>query len=210
MLEETSKMIFWKLRLYLTIAIIVLSVFVWYFFEEDTFDTAQAFYFFIGAYSQIFILKHIFQQHKLYDTRVIFLSRSELLYLISRISKWHSLDFIIKINSYITVLNQTLNLIVFMATYFASLCKDCNLKTNLTLPRFGDWGFQPIKNTSGFRETAPEVYLLRFWEHHGLLHYEVFRQHMMHRDPHELRSSQQRARQRDSRRSPQKPSCNSE
>ena len=56
--------------------------------------------------------------------------RSLTLHLLtSRISKWHSLDFIIKLNSYITVLNQALNLIVFTLTYFVSLCKNSKLNS---------------------------------------------------------------------------------
>lgn len=37
-------------------------------------------------------------------------------------SKWHSTDFIIKLNSYITIMNQGLNLVVFSVTYYTSIC----------------------------------------------------------------------------------------
>ena len=43
--------------------------------------------------------------------------------MIFRISKWHSLDFVIKLNSYITILNQGLNMIIFTITYLTALCK---------------------------------------------------------------------------------------
>lgn len=40
-----------RLKTFLTITVIVFSFLIWYFFEEDSADTAQAIYFFIGAYS---------------------------------------------------------------------------------------------------------------------------------------------------------------
>lgn len=67
-----------------------------------------------------------------------FVSLLAVLLLTIRISKWHSLDFIIKLNSYITVLNQGLNLIIFALTYFVSLCS--SFVSLLTMHRSWDRG----------------------------------------------------------------------
>lgn len=47
----------------------------------------------------------------MFDSRII---------IFSRISKWHSFDHIIKLNSYITLTNQALNLGIFVSTYYIS------------------------------------------------------------------------------------------
>ena len=45
----------------------------------------------------------------LYDPRVV---------MLARVTRWHSLDHIVKINNYITLTNQSLNLIIFSSTYY--------------------------------------------------------------------------------------------
>jgi hypothetical protein len=67
LLDKMTKYFFWT--------ILVASFLVYYFFEEKTENTAQAIYFFIGAYSQIKIGRFIFTNYRIYDPRIIFLSR---------------------------------------------------------------------------------------------------------------------------------------
>lgn len=38
--------------------------------------------------------------------------------MLARVTRWHSLDHIVKINNYITLTNQSLNLIIFSTTYY--------------------------------------------------------------------------------------------
>lgn len=40
--------------------------------------------------------------------------------MLARVTRWHSLDHIVKINNYITLTNQSLNLIIFSSTYYLS------------------------------------------------------------------------------------------
>lgn len=45
----------------------------------------------------------------MYDPKVI---------LFARITKWNAMDHIVKVNNYITLTNQALNLIIFSTTYY--------------------------------------------------------------------------------------------
>ena len=58
-----------------TIAILLGTICVYYLFEEKQGEIAQAIYFFIGGYSQIYIVGKIMKDYKIYDARVIYLSR---------------------------------------------------------------------------------------------------------------------------------------
>jgi hypothetical protein len=51
MMQEITMHILTRLRRFFTVAIIICGILVWYFFEERSGDTAQAFYFIIGASS---------------------------------------------------------------------------------------------------------------------------------------------------------------
>lgn len=68
-------------------------------------------FFFIGAFGQIAVGMFVFQNHNMFDPRII---------IFSRLSKWQSFDHIIKLNSYITLANQAFNLGLFAATYYIS------------------------------------------------------------------------------------------
>lgn len=111
------------------ILILVASILVWLLMEETLHEFAQAIFFFLGAYLQILIAMIVFKNYNFYDPRVIFLAR---------LSKWNGLDFIIKLNSYITILNQGLNLIAFSVTYYGSTCKFITISNHFS-HCFGDY-----------------------------------------------------------------------
>jgi hypothetical protein len=113
-LQEVTMLIVGRIKKFGTIAIIVACIFIYWLFEEKSGDIAQPIYFFIGSYSQLWIAGKILKDYRMYDPRVIFLSR---------LSRWNSLDFVIKLNSYITITNQAYNFIIFVCTYFSALCK---------------------------------------------------------------------------------------
>ena len=75
MLQDITMTMISRIKKYLTIVLVILSIIVWYFFEENSHDIAQAIYFFLGAYSQLFICSKIFSNYRVYDPRIIFLSR---------------------------------------------------------------------------------------------------------------------------------------
>lgn len=50
-LQDITTTVIWKLTKFMFFGIVIWSLLIWYFFEEDTFDVAQGIYFFIGAYS---------------------------------------------------------------------------------------------------------------------------------------------------------------
>ena len=54
---------------------------------------------------------YIFKNHNIYDPKII---------MFARITKWHAMDHIVKLNNYITLTNQALNLIIFSTTYYVS------------------------------------------------------------------------------------------
>ena len=47
----------------------------------------------------------------MYDPKIV---------IFARITKWHAMDHIVKVNNYITLSNQALNLIIFSTTYYVS------------------------------------------------------------------------------------------
>jgi uncharacterized membrane protein len=65
----------------------IMSLVVWFLLEESLTDFGQGFYFFIGSFGQMGIATFIFRNHQMFDPRII---------IFSRISKWHSMDHIIK------------------------------------------------------------------------------------------------------------------
>jgi hypothetical protein len=109
--QNISMILLWRITKISFIFFAGLSILVWLLFEEKTSEYGQAWWFFIGAFSQIIIGILIFGRYKLYDPRVIFLARC---------SKWHAMDYIIKLNCWITITNQGLNLAFFAVTYYVS------------------------------------------------------------------------------------------
>lgn len=122
MLQEVTLILIDRIKKFGTVAILIACFFVYWIFEEKAGDIAQPIYFFIGAYSQLWLAGKIVKDYRMYDPRVIYLSR---------LSKWNSHDFVIKLNSYITISNQVYNFIIFTLTYFSALCK-CLLKSNFS------------------------------------------------------------------------------
>ena len=95
-----------------TVLYLFTSILIWFCFETNQDEYGQAIWFFTGAISQPVIGYIIFSSIKLYDPAVIFLAR---------ISKWHSIDYLIKVNMYITIFNQILNQSIFTVVYLASI-----------------------------------------------------------------------------------------
>ena len=106
-----SKDMFRQIAKYSLIIIIFISVLVSYGFEENEGEYAQSVWFFIGATSQLFINFIQFYHHNFFDKKVI---------IVSRVSKWLAMDYMIKQNIYITVVNQGLNQLFFSTTYITS------------------------------------------------------------------------------------------
>ena len=109
--QKTIMTILKKILKTCTILFFCMSILIWIFLEEKITNFAQSIYFFIGAMGQIFVGFYIFKNHNIYDTKVV---------MFARITKWHALDHIIKINNYMTLSNQALNLIIFSSTYYIS------------------------------------------------------------------------------------------
>ena len=63
---------------------------------------------------------YVFTNHNMFDPRII---------IFSRLSTWQSFDYIIKLNSYITLSNQALNLGVFAITYYISTFLGIDMST---------------------------------------------------------------------------------
>lgn len=93
------------------IVFIIMSFFVWLLLEEKLSDFAQGIYFFLGSLSQVILGHFVFQNHRMFDPRII---------AFCRINKWVCLDHIIKLNSYITLMNQAVNLAIFSIVYYIS------------------------------------------------------------------------------------------
>lgn len=100
-----------QFHVFMLATILIATFFVWFFLEENYWTFSQPLLFFIGAYIQILNVLWIFRNYHFYDPRVIYLNRG---------SPKHALEFVIKVNSYITMANQSLNLIVFCAVYIPS------------------------------------------------------------------------------------------
>lgn len=110
-LYNISKILFKKIAIYSLIIVTIASILVMLGFEENIGEFAQAIWFFIGAYSQIIINYVLFYNHNLFDKKII---------IISRVSKWLAMDYLIKLNCYVTLVNQGQNLAFFSVTYYTS------------------------------------------------------------------------------------------
>lgn len=75
MFQDVTMGILQKIEKYFFYTILLACFLIYYFFEESKYDTAQPIYFFIGSYSQIVIVGRIFKNYRMYDPRIIFLSR---------------------------------------------------------------------------------------------------------------------------------------
>ena len=97
-----------QFHIYMLLTISIASVFVYLFLEENYYTFSEPILFFVGAYVQVLNVLWIFKNYKFYDPRVIYLNRG---------SPKHALEFVIKVNSYITMTNQSINLVVFCIVY---------------------------------------------------------------------------------------------
>lgn len=100
-----------KFHKYMLIIILIATFFVWLFLEENYYTFSEPIVFFLGAYIQVLNIVLLFNNYKFYDQRVIYLNRG---------SPKHALEFVIKVNTYITMTNQSLNLVVFCIIYLPS------------------------------------------------------------------------------------------
>ena len=96
---------------YMLITILIATFFVYLFLEENYYTFSEPLLFFLGASIQVLNVWFIFTNYHFYDPRVIFLNRG---------SPKYALEFIIKVNSYITMTNQALNLVTFCCIYIPS------------------------------------------------------------------------------------------
>ena len=109
LLNGTVKAILNKIMKMSAVLFSVGSLTVWFFLEENMSDIGQAVYFFVGSFGQMLIGYWIFIKHDMFDRKLIINSQFE---------KWRALDHIIKLNSYITLSNQALNICLFFITYY--------------------------------------------------------------------------------------------
>lgn len=109
--QEILKGILSKYHKFMLITILIATFFVWFFLEENYYTFSEPLVFFIGAYIQVLNVIFIFHNYKFYDPRVIYLNRG---------SQKHALEFVIKVNTYITMTNQSLNLVLFVLIYTPS------------------------------------------------------------------------------------------
>ena len=96
---------------YMLIIILVASLMVYVFLEENYTTFSEPLLFFIGAYVQVLNALFLFRHYNFFDARMIFLNRG---------SPKHALEFLIKVNSYITMTNQAFNLVIFCIIYIPS------------------------------------------------------------------------------------------
>jgi len=96
---------------YMLIIILIATLFVYLFLEENYYTFSMPLLFFLGAYIQVVNVLTIFKNYNFFDPRVIFLNRA---------SPKHALEFVIKVNSYITMTNQSLNLVIWCCIYIPS------------------------------------------------------------------------------------------
>ena len=89
----------------------VVSILVWLLLEEKISEFAQGAFFFLGSFMQILLGHVVFKNHKMFDPRLI---------TFCRLNQWVCLDHIIKLNSYITLTNQGLNLLCFCLVYYVA------------------------------------------------------------------------------------------
>jgi hypothetical protein len=95
----------------MAIIFLFVSIIIWVFFERKITDYAQPIWFFTGGIGQMLIVNFIFKNYRFYDPRCIFMAR---------IARGHAFDYIIKVNSYLTMANQVFNAIIFITTYTIS------------------------------------------------------------------------------------------
>lgn len=100
-----------KFHKYMLIIILIATFFVWLFLEENYYSFSEPIVFFLGAYIQVINVIFLFNNYKFYDARVIYLNRG---------SPKHAMEFVIKVNTYITMTNQSLNLVIFCLIYMPS------------------------------------------------------------------------------------------
>jgi hypothetical protein len=120
-LQNISMGIINRINLYCMIIFFIMSIVVWVFFEQKLSDYGQPIWFFIGGFGQISITTFMFRNYRFYDVRIIFMAR---------LARGHAFDYMIKLNSYITMLNQSLNMIVFSSTYYLSSFFSLNINSN--------------------------------------------------------------------------------
>ena len=94
--KEIQGVVIFRLFWLLFFISFILSICIWRFFEEKKSEYAQGIFFFSGSISQICIAMIVIQSHNFYDPRILFLAR---------LSKWYATDYIIKLNSFLTILN---------------------------------------------------------------------------------------------------------
>lgn len=87
------------------------ALLIWLFLDDKLASVAQPVFFMAGAGGQLLIGLLIFGTHRLFDPRVI---------TFSRVSKWHALDHLSRLNGYLTLANQACNLVLFSTTYYLS------------------------------------------------------------------------------------------
>ncbi len=97
-----------QFHMFMLATILIASLFVYLFLEENYYTFSEPILFFVGAYIQVLNVMWIFKNYQFYDPRVIYLNRG---------SPKHALEFVIKVNSYITMTNQAANLVVFCIVY---------------------------------------------------------------------------------------------
>ena len=91
------------------VVFLMMSVAVWLLLEEKVNEFAQAVYFFLGSFGQVALGHFVFQNHRMFDPRMI---------TFCRVNKWVCLDHVIKLNSYISLMNQAVNLLLFTFVYY--------------------------------------------------------------------------------------------
>jgi Na+/H+-translocating membrane pyrophosphatase len=111
--QETIMEIMKKVLIISFIIFFIMSILVWLLLEEKLEQFLQGILFFFGGFSQILLGHFIFKKHKMFDPRII---------TFCRINKWVCLDHIIKLNSFITLMNQALNLVMFGIVYYSATC----------------------------------------------------------------------------------------
>jgi len=73
--QDVQNIVLFRLFWLLLFVLILCSVFVWYFLEQNIHEYAQACYFIVGAVSQIVISMIIIQNYNFYDPRMIVLAK---------------------------------------------------------------------------------------------------------------------------------------
>lgn len=97
-----------KYMIYMAVTVLIGAFFVWFFLEEKWYTFSMPLLFIVGAYMQVINLYFVFKHYNFFDARVIYMNRA---------SPKHALEFIIKVNSYMTMTNQVMNLMVFCIFY---------------------------------------------------------------------------------------------